>query len=59
MNDFKIELNDFILNKTQTFKFKIDCEEGEEEGINLMVDIIPTGVPYNLPMPYLAQTYSN
>ncbi len=53
MNDFKFELNDFILNKTQTFNVKIDCEEGEEEGINLMVEIIPTGVPYNLPIPYL------
>ena len=47
--DYKFNLDDFILNRTQTFLARIQCESL----INLIVSVIPTGIPFNMPMAYL------
>ena len=49
--DYKFDLNDIIMNNTQTFTIKIQCKA--IESINLTVYLQSTGIPFNLPMPYL------
>jgi hypothetical protein len=44
------DLKDFLMNKTQRFSIKIQCTD---EILNLNVDLIPIGTPFNLPKPYL------